>query len=128
MKKKPENIIILHNLIKNHDHMLQCSWDMMRDRCTIYLFILGYFCHFTPLTTQKIKIFLKWKQNLEVSSFYTCVPKIMVTWLMIPEIWCIRYRRTDRWKKWHLELGAPPKNLQLFSSILAIWLKHHLKM
>ena len=125
MKKKPENIIILHNCTKNHDHMLHCSWDMMCDGCTIYLFILGYFCPFNPLTTQKIKIFLKWKQRYH---HFTRVPKIMVTWPMVPEIWCITYRRTDGWKKWHLELGVPPKNLQLFSNTLAIWLRHHLKM
>ena len=38
------------------------------------------FCHFTPLTTEKIKIKKKWKKNLEMSSFYTCVPKITIMW------------------------------------------------
>ena len=33
MKKTPGDIIILHNCTKNHDHMLYCSWDMVRDGC-----------------------------------------------------------------------------------------------
>ena len=27
--KKPGDIIIIHNCIKNHDHMVYCSWDMV---------------------------------------------------------------------------------------------------
>ena len=29
MKKTPQDIIILHNSTKPHDHMLYCSWDMV---------------------------------------------------------------------------------------------------
>ena len=36
MKKTPGGIIILHNCTKNHDHMLYCSWDMVRDECNCY--------------------------------------------------------------------------------------------
>ena len=64
----------------------------------------------TMLTAKKIKILKKWKKCMEISSFYTCVPKIMVRWHTIPEIWCATGRWTDRWKKWHIEVGAPPKN------------------
>ena len=35
------------------------------------------FCPFTRLATQKIKI-LKWKNHLEMSSFYSCVSKITI--------------------------------------------------
>ena len=86
-------------------------------------------CSFTPLTTQKMIILKKWKKSLEISSFYICVPKIMIRWCMIPEIWCATDgqadgwtdrqkdgrtdRRMNRWtdgqKKWHIEVGAPPK-------------------
>ena len=41
MKKKPRDIIILRKYTKNHDHMLCCSWDMVRDRCNCYF---GLFC------------------------------------------------------------------------------------
>ena len=33
------------------------------------------FCHFTSLTTRKIKISQKWKQSLKISSFHTSAPK-----------------------------------------------------
>ena len=46
-------------------------------------------------------------------SLYTCVPKIMIRWCTVPETWCMTDRQTnrwmDRWKKWHMEVGAPPK-------------------
>ena len=38
-----------------------------------FVVILGYFCLFTPLIIQKIKILKKWKNLLEISSFYTWV-------------------------------------------------------
>ena len=46
-----------------------------------------FFLHFYPLTTHKIKILKQWKNNLKMSSFYTCVPKITIIWCMLPEIW-----------------------------------------
>ena len=45
------------------------------------------FCSFTPLTTQKIKILKKWKKELEIPSFYTGVPNIMIVCYTVPEIW-----------------------------------------
>ena len=86
--------IILHNCTKNYDYRLYCSWDMVCDRC-YFCFILGYFLPFYPLTAQKIKISKKWKNRLEISSFYMCVPKIMIRWCMVPEIWCATDGRTD---------------------------------
>ena len=29
----------------------------------------------------------KWKNNIEISSFYTCIPQMTIIWCMIPEIW-----------------------------------------
>ena len=43
-----------------------------------YFSFWAIFCPFTPLTVQKIKISLKWKTRLEISSFYICVPKVMI--------------------------------------------------
>ena len=47
------------------------------------------FCSFTPLTTWKIKIFKKWKNYLEISSFYKSVPDMMVICYTVPETWCM---------------------------------------
>ena len=101
--------IILHNCTKNYDYRLYCSWDMVCDRCYC-CFILGYFLPFYPLTAQKIKISKKWKKYQEISSFYTCAPKIMIGWRTVPETWCATDRRMDGREKWHIEVGAPPYN------------------
>ena len=93
MKKTPGDIIILHLRTRNDDHMLYCSWDMAHNKIKFLFFTLGYFFPFTPLTAQNIKIFIKWKKCLELSSFYTGVPKIMIIWSTVPEIWWA----TDRW-------------------------------
>ena len=61
-KKTPGNIIILQWCIKNHDHMLCCSWDMVGDRCSCYFSFWAIFCPFTLLTTQNSN-FLKNEKN-----------------------------------------------------------------
>ena len=86
IKKNPGDITILHKCTKNQDHMPYCSWDMARDRCNYFSF-WTIFCLFTPLTARKMKIKKKRKKLLEILSFYTRVPKIMIIWYTVPEIW-----------------------------------------
>ena len=88
MKKTPGDIIILHKCTINDNHMMYGSWDMKHDRQN-FLSFWTIFCPFTPLTTQKIKILKKWKKHLEISSFYTSVPKIMIICYTVLEIWCV---------------------------------------
>ena len=85
-KKSCGDIIILHKCTKNHDHMLYCSWDMGHDRSNCYFSFWTIFCPFIPLTAPKIKISKKLKR-LEISSFYTSVPKLMIICCTVPEIW-----------------------------------------
>ena len=47
------------------------------------------FCPFTPLTAQK-KILKNEKKHLEIPSFYTSAPKIMVIWYPVPDIWLVK--------------------------------------
>ena len=71
--------------------MLHCSWDMVHDGCNWFSF-WAIFCPFTPLIAQKINIKKKKKKLkncLEISSFHKRVPKIMIRWWMVPEIWCM---------------------------------------
>ena len=56
----------------------------------------GLFFDFNPLTTHKIKIFKKKKKSMELSSFHTFVPKIVIRWCMVLEIWCMTDGRTDK--------------------------------
>ena len=62
-------------------------------------FHLGYFCPFTTLAARKIKIKKK-KKCLEISSFYTSAPKIMIICYTVPEIWCV----TDVIRTFHFGL------------------------
>ena len=89
MKKTPGDIILLHRCPNNHDHMLYCSWDMAHEECNCYFSFWAIFCSFTPLTALKIKISKKSKKDLEISSFYICVPKIMIRWCTVSEIRCV---------------------------------------
>ena len=42
-----------------------------------------FFCSFTSLTTQKIKILIKWRKCLEILSFCKCVPYMAVIWCIV---------------------------------------------
>ena len=102
-EKNPGDIIILHKCTKNHDHMLHCSWNMACDTCNFYFSFWIIFYPFTPQnlpfypTAHKIKISKKVKKGLEISSFYTCVPTIMIRWCTVPETCCMRDGWIDRW-------------------------------
>ena len=89
--------------------MLYHSWDMMCDKCNCYFSFWVIFCPSTLVIAQKIKIKkkLKKQKHLEISSLYIFVPKIMITWYTVPEY---GVQWMDGWKKWHIEVGVPPKN------------------
>ena len=86
-KKMPRDTI-LHKCTKNDNHMMYNTWDMKHDRQN-FLSFWAILSPFTPLKYQKIKILKKRKKQLEISSFYTSVPKIMIICYTAPEIWCI---------------------------------------
>ena len=53
---------------KNDIRMMYDSWDMERDKQN-FLSFWSVFCPFTTLTTQKIKIFKKWKKTWKYYHF-----------------------------------------------------------
>ena len=62
-------------------------WYMVPDTWSTtnrIFFSLDHFFPFDPNTT-KIKILKKWKNCVEIISFYTCVPQMMIIWCMVPE-------------------------------------------
>ena len=95
-KKMLRDIIILHKCTKNDDHMLYSSWDTDSRRIWFLFFILGCFLPFNN------------------PNIFTSAPKIMIKWYKVSEIWCANDGRTDGRtdgrKRWHIEVGAQPKN------------------
>ena len=92
-KKSPEDIIILYMCTKYHDHIMYCTPPHTH----------------THLTSQKINFLKKQQKCLEISSFYIYVPQIMIRWS--DDVRFLRYGmwRTGGHRKWHIEVGAPPK-------------------
>ena len=63
--------------------------EIWRVTDVIVIFHFGLFFASLPLTwnVQKMNISKKWKNLLEISSFYTSVTKIMIICYIVPEIW-----------------------------------------
>ena len=78
------DIIILHMCTINYNHMYG-FWDI-KHRQNFFV-ILDHFLLIYPLKTQKSEILKKWKKCLDILSFYTSVPKIMIICYIYPEIW-----------------------------------------
>ena len=110
MKKFPGDIIILHMCTKNRNHMMYGSWDLEGGRqnflslwtvlCSCNMACNGFnYFHFglfitllllwQPSKSKFRKSKKKKKENLEISSFYNSVPKIMIICYPVPEIWCV---------------------------------------
>ena len=87
MKKKPRDIIILHKCTINHDYILYCSWDMVRDGCNCFSFWAA-FCFYPSNSPKNLKKNEK-KKWLEISSLYTSAPKLIIICYTVPEIWCM---------------------------------------
>ena len=108
--EKTPGDIILHKCTKI---MIICYtvpeiWHMTH----VIIFHFGlFFVPFYSPNSPKNENFkkLKTKKSLEMSPFYMCVPKFMIRWCTVPEIRCAMDRWTNRRKKWHIEVGAPPK-------------------
>ena len=77
LKKNPGDIIMLNKCTKNHDHMLHCPLDMAHNRCNYFSF-WTIFCPLNPPDSPKNKNLKKMRKNLEISSFYITVQKIMI--------------------------------------------------
>ena len=58
---------------------------------------MGYFLHFFPPNSLKNQNSKKLKKSVEISSLYTCAPKMIIRWCMAPEIRCATDGRKDRW-------------------------------
>ena len=114
-KKNPWDIIILHMCARNYDHMMYGSWDMVPDRCNCYFSFWAIFALLLPLKPKKSK-FSKNKKKIpeDMIILHMCAKNydqmMYGSWDMLHD------RRTDKQtngqKKWHVEVGAPPKKKQ----------------
>ena len=118
MKKNSGDIIILHKCTKNHDHLLYCSRDMTHDRCNGY-FHFGLFFALLPLYHSKKSEFQK---NEKSSWRYHHFTHVYQRW-WLDDVWFLGYgmQQTDAWtdgqKKWHIEVGAPPKKINISNRV-----------
>ena len=87
---KKKHLEILHMCTINCVPLIKIIWCMVPEIwSSTELMFLSYweiFYLFTP-PPPKIKIWKKWKKHLDVSSFNTSVPKIMIICYIAPEIW-----------------------------------------
>ena len=114
--------------------MIFCSWDTEWDRQN-FLSFWAIFCSFIPLMILKIKTLTQWKKmpgdiiflhmcainenrmmygswNIRHNRIFCYVGPFFA---FSHDAWFLRYGvqqtdgQTDRWKRWHIEVGAPPK-------------------
>ena len=93
MKKTSGDIIILCYTVPE----IWCVTDV------IVIFHFGLFFALLLPNSPKNENFKKMKKSLEISSFYTSVPKIMIIWYTVPGIW----RVTDVIVIFHYGLFLP---------------------
>ena len=91
LKKTTWDVIILHMSTINDNHMMYGSWNMECKTLNL-LSVWIIFCPFTPRTIQKITILKKKEKDIEILSFYKCVPSMTIIWCVIPEIWSTTHR------------------------------------
>ena len=92
--KKRKKHLKISSFYKNVPKIMIISYTVPEIRCVTDIILIFYF---------GLCFALFWPKK-------SCVQKIMITWCTVPEIWCATDGRTDRQKKWHIEVGAPPKN------------------
>ena len=87
IKKIPGDITILQKFIKNHDHMLYCSWDLACDKCNCYFSFWTIFCPLTPHKNSKNENLKKNEKFFWRYNHFTQV--YQKSWL--DYVWFLRY-------------------------------------
>ena len=108
-EKIPGYIIILQKCIKNHDHMLCCSWDTVHDRCNFYFSFWAVFLPFYPPNSQKIKNLKNEKK--QPWGYHHVTHEHQKLWS--DDVWFLRYgvQQQDE-TEYNLELQGSVWNLQ----------------
>ena len=131
-------------IILNLDDMIYSSWDIECDG--LKLVIMGHFLPFytlwseadwifyhfgpfspfyppPPLTTQKIKILKKWKKASRdtIIQYTWCVPKIMIIWCMLPEIWSVTHNFLSFWAILFPFVSLKTLKIEIWKNIKKTW-------
>ena len=92
--------------------------EIWRVTDVIFIFHFGLFLPFYPSNSPKNQNFTKMKKAPEhIIILHMCTKnhdhKMCSSWDMVRDGWMDRRTdgQTDGWKKWHIEVGAPPNNL-----------------
>ena len=90
------------------------------------------FCPFNSLATQKFKILKKWKkkkkkkqQPLRYYHFTPCVPKMAITWCMVPETWSMTDRIFCHFGSFFTLLHQLQEKSKFWETEESAWRFHH---
>ena len=64
---------------------------------SFWAIFLPFYPPSSPKTQNVKKKKQKWKIHKEISSLKTGVPKFMIRWCTVPEVWCATDGQTDKW-------------------------------
>ena len=88
-----------------------CMMDVIIFHFRLFFALLPHYLPKKPIFFQKCQ------KQLEIPSFYTHVPKLMIRWCMVPEI------VHDGWKKWHVSMWVP--HLKIICKLLLFAVAFH---
>ena len=100
LKVKKKHLEISSSYISVPTIMIICYtvpeiWCMMDVIIFHFRLFFALLPHYLP---KKPIFFQKCQKQLEIPSFYTHVPKLMIRWCMVPEIWCTTDRKSDMYR------------------------------
>ena len=96
LKKTPWDFIIFTSVPKTIFTCYTGSLDMVRNRFNYFSFWVIFLPFSLPNSPKNQNLKKNEKKCLEISLLYICVPKIMIRWYKIPEIWCTMDGRTEK--------------------------------
>ena len=117
---------------------ITCVWaqttKIQSETDRIFCPFRSFFALLHPPTTKKIKILKKRGRHMEMSSFYTSVPKFMIMWCLVSEIWSATdiifyhfgqiFALLSQYWPWKLKLEKTvktPGDTSLFSHVYHKW-------
>ena len=83
-RKKHVEILLFYTCVPQMTIIWYMLPEILSTTDKIFLSVWAILC---PTKNWKINILKQWNKQLEISSFYTCVPPMIIIWCMVPEIW-----------------------------------------